>query len=224
MILSTSSKGIAGAATADWVNTALRLYVVPLPHALSEVSENGDSNTIQAADCWHVFLLHDPVLQVHLLPASVQRRDSKSHLLATATAPYHCCNRRYIRCLYVYNKVDMCSVEECDEIARRPDSIPISCQLRLNMDGLLAKIWDMMALVRVYTKKVGAKPDFEQPVVLTDDRGGTTVKVRRMLVYGTFREFVAPLPYSGRPRSRWGVRYDALVFSLLPCFAVHTTG
>lgn len=31
-----------------------------------------------------------------------------------------------------------------DEIARRPFSIPISCYLKLNFDGLLARIWEMM--------------------------------------------------------------------------------
>lgn len=65
-------------------------------------------------------------------------------------------NRRYIKCLYVYNKIDVCSMEEVDEIARRPYSIPISCYQQLNLDGLLRQIWDMMALVRVYTKKVCA--------------------------------------------------------------------
>ena len=34
----------------------------------------------------------------------------------------------------------------------------------------------MMALVRVYTKRIGSKPDFDQPVVLTKDRGGTNVE------------------------------------------------
>ncbi|MEW5310512.1 MAG: hypothetical protein WDW38_002303 [Sanguina aurantia] len=85
-------------------------------------------------------------------------------------------NRRYVKCLYVYNKVDMCSIEEVDEMARWPNSIPISCSLALNMDGLLERIWDMMALVRVYTKRTGAKPDFDAPVVLTSDRGGTTME------------------------------------------------
>ncbi len=28
----------------------------------------------------------------------------------------------------------------------------------------------------MYTKKVGAKPDFADPVVLTSDRGGTTIE------------------------------------------------
>ena len=30
--------------------------------------------------------------------------------------------------------------------------------------------------VRVYTKKTGAKPDFDSPVVLTSDRGGTLIE------------------------------------------------
>ena len=63
-------------------------------------------------------------------------------------------NRRYVKCLYVYNKIDVCSIEEVDEIARQPNSIPASAGLDLNMDGLLAAIWEKMALVRVYTKKV----------------------------------------------------------------------
>jgi 50S ribosomal subunit-associated GTPase HflX len=59
-------------------------------------------------------------------------------------------NRRYVRCLYVYNKVDMVSLEEVDEIARRPHSVPVSCSMNLNMDGLLSRMWDMMALVRLW--------------------------------------------------------------------------
>ncbi|KDD73656.1 hypothetical protein H632_c1958p0, partial [Helicosporidium sp. ATCC 50920] len=78
--------------------------------------------------------------------------------------------------LYVYNKVDVCSMEEVDEIARRPHSIPISCYQKLNLDGLLERIWDMMGLVRVYTKKVGGRPDFDEPIVMSEDRGGSTVE------------------------------------------------
>lgn len=63
-------------------------------------------------------------------------------------------NRRYIKCLYVYNKVDILSIEEVDQIARRPNSLPVSCYMELNMDMLLNRMWDMMGLVRVYTKKV----------------------------------------------------------------------
>lgn len=85
-------------------------------------------------------------------------------------------NRRYVKCVYVYNKIDVCSMEEVEEIAGRPFSIPISCYHKLNLDGLLEMIWDMMGLVRVFTKRVGHRPDFADPVVLSDDRGGTTVE------------------------------------------------
>lgn len=43
----------------------------------------------------------------------------------------------------------MCTMEEVAEIGNRPNSIPISCQLKLNMDGLLERIWEMMALVSI---------------------------------------------------------------------------
>jgi len=85
-------------------------------------------------------------------------------------------NRRYIKCLYVYNKVDALTIEEVDSLSRRPNSVCISCHMELGMDHLLKKMWDAMGLVRVYTKKTGNKPDFDEPVVLAEHRGGVTVK------------------------------------------------
>jgi len=85
-------------------------------------------------------------------------------------------NRRYIRCLYVYNKADACSLEEVDELARKPNSVCISCYMSLGLDYLLERMWDDMGLVRVYTKKTGSKPDFTEPVILSADRGGSSVE------------------------------------------------
>lgn len=53
-----------------------------------------------------------------------------------------------MKCLYVYNKIDVCSLEEVEAIAREPNSIPISCTQDLNLDTLLEMLWDMMGLVR----------------------------------------------------------------------------
>ncbi|KAK9908310.1 hypothetical protein WJX75_009685 [Coccomyxa subellipsoidea] len=102
-------------------------------------------------------------------------------------------NRRYIKCLYVYNKIDVCSVEEVDAIARMPNSIPCSAFQELNMDGLLERMWDMMALVRAYTKKVGGKPDFADPVVLSADRGGTSIEALCTQIH---KSLVADFSYS----------------------------
>jgi hypothetical protein len=38
---------------------------------------------------------------------------------------------------------------------------------QLNFDRLLAKMWEEMGLVRVYTKPQGQQPDFTDPVVLS---------------------------------------------------------
>jgi hypothetical protein len=73
-------------------------------------------------------------------------------------------------------QIDVCSIEEVEALARAPASIPISASARLNLDALLGAMWDGMALRRVYTKKVGSRPDFDDPVVLSADRGGVTVR------------------------------------------------
>ena len=78
--------------------------------------------------------------------------------------------RRYIPAIYVLNKCDLLSVEELELLYRIPDSIPISSNNKWNLDGLLEYTWEKLNLVRVYTKPKGRIPDFEEPVVLRNDR------------------------------------------------------
>ncbi|GKC92940.1 developmentally-regulated G-protein 2, partial [Tanacetum coccineum] len=85
-------------------------------------------------------------------------------------------NRKYMKCIYVYNKIDVVGIDDVDKLARQPNSIVISCNLKLNLDRLLAKMWEAMGLVRVYTKPQGQQPDFSDPVVLSADRGGCSVE------------------------------------------------
>lgn len=82
-------------------------------------------------------------------------------------------NRVYMPCLYVYNKIDQISIEEVDRLARTPNSVVVSCNMKLNLDYLLEKTWELLALVRVYTKKRGEQPDFEGGLIL---RRGCTVE------------------------------------------------
>ncbi|CAM8955965.1 unnamed protein product [Rhodiola kirilowii] len=85
-------------------------------------------------------------------------------------------NRKYMKCVYVYNKIDVVGIDDVDQLARQPSSVVISCNLKLNLDRLLARMWEEMGLVRVYTKPQGQQPDFSDPVVLSLDRGGCTVE------------------------------------------------
>lgn len=65
-------------------------------------------------------------------------------------------NRKYVDALFVYNKIDTISMEDVDELARRPNSVVISVSMNLGMDYLLEKIWERIDLVRVYTKRVAS--------------------------------------------------------------------
>lgn len=45
-----------------------------------------------------------------------------------------------MKCLYVYNKVDMISIEDMDKLAREPNSIVVSVHMKLNLEALLVRI------------------------------------------------------------------------------------
>jgi hypothetical protein len=78
-------------------------------------------------------------------------------------------NRKYIKCLYCYNKIDQISLEEVDRLARQPNSVVCSCEMDLNMDYLVEKIWTTLDLLRVYTKRRGEYPDFEGGLILRNN-------------------------------------------------------
>ncbi|KAF4623105.1 hypothetical protein D9613_002076 [Agrocybe pediades] len=73
----------------------------------------------------------------------------------------------------VYNKIDSISLEQVDKLARQPHTVVISCEMDLNLDYLIDRIWDELKLVKIYTKKRGAHPDLDDPVCL---RKGATIE------------------------------------------------
>jgi len=46
-------------------------------------------------------------------------------------------NRKYVKCVYVYNKIDTISIEEVDAISQDPLSCCISVHMELGLDVLL---------------------------------------------------------------------------------------
>jgi len=64
-------------------------------------------------------------------------------------------NRIYVPCIYVLNKIDSISIEELDLIDKVPHYVPISAKDEWNFDELMAKIWDYLDLIRIYTKPSG---------------------------------------------------------------------
>ncbi|KAI6219612.1 hypothetical protein M3Y99_01644700 [Aphelenchoides fujianensis] len=79
-------------------------------------------------------------------------------------------NRVYMPCIYVLNKIDQITIEELDIIYKIPHCVPISAHHRWNFDDLLEKMWEYLNLMRIYTKPKGQVPDFEAPVVLSQEK------------------------------------------------------
>ncbi|ODV59712.1 P-loop containing nucleoside triphosphate hydrolase protein [Ascoidea rubescens DSM 1968] len=77
---------------------------------------------------------------------------------------------RYIKCLYVYNKIDGISLEELDKLANEPNTVVMSCELDLGIKDVVEEIWERLNLIKVYTFKKGESlPNFEDPMVLRKD-------------------------------------------------------
>ncbi|XP_055346580.1 developmentally-regulated GTP-binding protein 2-like [Paramacrobiotus metropolitanus] len=96
-------------------------------------------------------------------------------------------NRKYLPCLYVYNKIDNISLEEVDRLAHLPNSVVISVQMQLNLDYLLEMMWLYLSMMRIYTKKPGKHPDFSDAIIL---RRGATVEHVCHAVHRTLAEQV----------------------------------
>ncbi|KAF8305528.1 P-loop containing nucleoside triphosphate hydrolase protein [Clavulina sp. PMI_390] len=98
--------------------------------------------------------------------------------------------RKYLPCLYVLNKIDGISLEECDRLAHLDHHVVISCEMDLNLDYLMERIWEELSLVKVYTKKRGAHPDLEDPICL---RKGSTIED---VCHGIHRSLAANFKYA----------------------------
>ncbi|CAO3676504.1 unnamed protein product [Umbelopsis ramanniana] len=82
-------------------------------------------------------------------------------------------NRKYLTCVYCYNKIDQITIEEVDRLARQENTVVVSCEDDLNLDYLVEQIWRHLNLLRVYTKKRGELPDFSDGLII---RNGATVE------------------------------------------------
>jgi ribosome-interacting GTPase 1 len=71
-----------------------------------------------------------------------------------------------VPCIYVLNKIDQISLEELELLDTIPHYCPISAHLEWNLDSLLEKMWEYLALIRIYTKPKGQIPDYNSPIVM----------------------------------------------------------
>jgi ribosome-interacting GTPase 1 len=78
-------------------------------------------------------------------------------------------HRTYIKCLYVYNKIDSISLDFLDNLAREPHTVVMSCELDLGIQDVVERCWDELKLIRIYTKRKGIVPDFSEALIVRRD-------------------------------------------------------
>lgn len=77
-------------------------------------------------------------------------------------------NRIYVPCIYALNKIDQITMEEVEVLDKLPHNVLLSAHLEWNLDELLERVWEYLALVRIYTKPRGQIPDYSAPIVMRE--------------------------------------------------------
>ncbi|OAR00387.1 hypothetical protein LLEC1_01009 [Akanthomyces lecanii] len=75
-------------------------------------------------------------------------------------------HRKYINCLYVYNKIDSVSLDFLDSLAREPNTVVMSCELDLGVQDVVDRCWKELRLIRIYTKRKGIDPSFAEALIV----------------------------------------------------------
>lgn len=94
-------------------------------------------------------------------------------------------HRKYIKCLYVYNKIDSVSLDFLDKLAREPHTVVMSCELDLGIEDVVDRCWAELRLIRVYTKRKGIDPDFGEALIV---RNGSSIEDVCDAVHRTLKE------------------------------------
>jgi len=173
----------------------LQIQLVDTPPIQPDHIEPGFPNLIRNADglLFLVDLTEDPIFQMEILLEELNGMKIKvggkgpKPLLDTGTVS--------LRAVLVGNK---CEVKNAMEAYGRFENrfrdtfpvLPISLQGRMNLDELRKEVYQILDIVRVYTKTPGKEPDLTEPVIL---KKGSTVGDVALSVH---KDFVAKLRYA----------------------------
>lgn len=94
-------------------------------------------------------------------------------------------HRTYIKCLYVYNKIDSISLDFLDKLAKEPNTVVMSCELDLGIQDVVDRCWDELRLIRIYTKRKGIDPDFSEALIV---RNHSTIEDVCDAIHRTLKE------------------------------------
>ena len=173
----------------------LQSQLVDTPPIQLDHTEPGFPNLVRNADglLLLVDMTEDPVLQMEILLEELN--EMRIRLAGRRPIPLVDEGWVSIRALLVSSK---CELKNAMEAYRRFENhfrdifpiLPISAQGRMNLVELKREIYQILDIIRVYTKTPGKEPDLTEPVIL---KKGSTVGDVALSVH---KDFVAKLRYA----------------------------
>ena len=94
-------------------------------------------------------------------------------------------HRTYIKCIYVYNKIDSISLEHLNTLAHESHTCVMSCELDLGIQDVVERCWDELRLIRIYTKRKGIEPEFGDALIV---RNNSTIEDVCDAIHRTLKE------------------------------------
>lgn len=173
----------------------LQIQLVDTPPVQLEHNEPGFPNLIRNADALLLLvdLTDDPIFQVEVLLEEL--RNMRIKTVGSGPISEGEVGWASLRTLLVGNK---CDVKNAMGAYQRFENhfrdtfplLPISAKERMNFDELKKEIYQILGVLRVYTKIPGKEPDLTEPVIL---KKGSTVEDVALSVH---KDFVAKLRYA----------------------------
>jgi len=173
----------------------IQIQLVDTPPVQLEHIEPGFPNLIRNADALLLLvdLTEDPIFQMEVILGEL----NKMRIKAMGKGPIPALEMGWVslRALLVGNKCDaknaMGAYQRLESHFRDSFPIlPISAKERMNFDELKKETYQMLDILRVYTKIPGKEPDLAEPVIL---KKGSTVGDVALSIH---KDFVAKLRYA----------------------------
>jgi len=173
----------------------LQIQLVDSPPIQLDHIEPGLSNLIRNAEALLLIvdLTEDPIFQMEILLEVL--KEMKIRVAGKGTAAPLEVGWASLKALLLGNKCDVRNAMEGYRAleARFRETfpiLPISAKEGMNFEDLKKEIYQILGILRVYTKVPGGEPDLEEPVVLK--KGGTVGEVALSI----HKDFAAKLRYA----------------------------
>lgn len=173
----------------------LQIQLVDTPPIQLDHVEPGFPNLIRNADALLLLvdLTDDPLFQMEVLLEEL----NGMRITVVGKGPIPSLEMGWVslRALLVGNKCDVTNAIEAyqkfeNRFKDRFSLLPISAKERMNFDELKKETYQLLDIIRVYTKTPGREPDLTEPVIL---KKGSTVEDVALSIH---KDFVAKLRYA----------------------------